>query len=137
VTAAATPATRVRELAGVPRVNLDVFRDVAGVVTLGEGVAKREYPVHHVDGETYRLLSLVDEATPDQGVTMRLFDAAARCLSADPNAVPPEIVAMVDRLTAAQVGSILAIAQTPVQQLEKEFPNGSGPTTTSSTGSSA
>jgi hypothetical protein len=100
-----------------PTVNLDVFGTVAGHVTIG---AER-FDVRHLDGDDYRLLNGGTEA----GI-LAMYNLAEKL-------VPTLGADRINKLTGPQIGAIIAVADGRVQDIEAQFPNGSGPEAASET----
>lgn len=81
-------------------------------------VFETEHNVLDLDGDDYRLIN------KDGGASIvELYDLAEKLV--------PSLGAGVNRLSGQQIGQIIAIADGRVQEVEAEFPNGSGPETTS------
>lgn len=102
-----------------PVQNLDLLSTVAGrVVLLGQ-----ERDVLQIDGDGYRALYVLEE---DGNTDIRpLYAVAGRMV---PSLSPEEL----GRLTAVQVGAVLAIARALVFSVEDQFPNSDGPTESAS-----
>lgn len=94
-----------------PIVNIDPFATVAGTVTTG-GV---KHDVLHLNGREYRTLN-----ASNGGTLLECYDIAARLV--------PTLDT--DTLTGAQVGAIIGIADGRITEVESQFPNFEGPTTT-------
>lgn len=92
--------------------NLDLYAAPAGRVQL----FGKEHDVLQMDGFGYRT---VREYQADEQSDV-LWPLAARLI---PTLTPDEV----DKLTAVQVGAILAVAQTPITAIEDQFPNSDRP----------
>lgn len=92
-------------------VNIDPFADIAGRITV-QGVG---HDVLHLNGEDYRRLS------GGLGTMLDGYDIAAR------------IVPTLDvyKLTGAQIGAIIGVADGLVKDVEAQFPNAVGAPATS------
>src|SRR4051812_13202823 len=101
-------------------VNIDLLADVAGHIT----AFGKEREVLQLDGGAYRALYEL-EAQGNADVRP-LYATVARIV---PSLTEKEI----DRLTARQVGAILAVAGHTVTEVENAFPNGGGPETATTT----
>lgn len=105
----------VTSAAGAP-VNIDALDDVAGrAIVFG-----REIAVYNVDGETYRMLLAIDAGEKDPTTILKLYEACAKCC---PDLSEHEVY----RLKPKQLGALLGIAQSPIANVEAQFPNGAGP----------
>ena len=96
-------------------INIDPFDTVAGHITV-KGVP---HDVLHLNGRDYRTLNL-----GTGGTALELYAIAAR--------VVPSLGEGVYDLSTPQLGAVIAIADARVADVENQFPNSEGPTTTAS-----